>query len=246
MAIIIRTSLFFVLIVASIFFVIPICLIRPFDARNNTLLLRTFGFLVENILKMHVHIEGEEHLINSYPGILIGNHQHNFDAFTVYRLFYKKTVVLAKAELSLFPVFGQVFSLCGNIFIKRGHPKKVRRSMEKIEKRIKDNQLSVIIFPEGHRNLENTLLPFKKGAFFTAINTQLPLIPFSVSQFIQLNDFKKFHSIHIFVKVHPPVITKGLSNNDIPKLMQNTSKTISDGITEMNAKHNSSIVSINR
>ena len=199
--------------------------------------MKTFNWYMSHLLGMYVHVEGEDIIKETHPGIMIGNHQHNYDAFTVCKLFITKTVVLAKAELGLIPVFGQIYSLCGNIFIRRGNRKKVQNSIQSIEQKIKDDELSVLIFPEGHRNLKDTLLPFKKGAYFTAVNAQMPLIPFSISQYMKLNNFSKIGKIHIYIKVHPPISTKGKTTGDITELIKESREVIQAGVTEMNEKH---------
>lgn len=47
------------------------------------------------------------------------------------------------------------------------------------------------MFPEGTRGNGVELLPFKKGAFHVAVNTQCPIQPVVVSKYLFLNHDKK-------------------------------------------------------
>ena len=189
---------------------------------------------MEKIAGVKLSIEGEEILKMNHPSILVGNHQHNIDVLSIAKVFTKHTVVLGKSQIALIPFFGQIYVLCGNILIKRGSRKQVVKSMNELEKRVIEDRLSVLIFPEGHRNTGDTLLPFKKGAFHTAIKTQSPIIAFSVSQFVKKNELNKLGMANIRIKVHPPIQTIGLTNKDIPALMKNSKTLIEDGIRSLN------------
>lgn len=233
----IRYFLFIVIIAISIVIMIPICLLRPFSTRNNTTIFKILSFLCKYIVRMEVHIEGEDHIRNNYPCVLIGNHQHNYDVLAVHRLFIDKTVILGKFELGLIPVFGQIYTLCGNILVKRGNRKKAMKSMQALEKRVIDKKLAVLVFPEGHRNMSDDLMPFKKGAFYTAVRTQSPLIPFAISQFAKRPEMNSLKKVDIYCKVYEPMTTIGLKNSDIPELITKSREVISTGIKEMNQKY---------
>ena len=49
----------------------------------------------------------------------------------------------------------------------------------------------MFIFPEGTRNRSGRLLPFKKGAFHLAIQTQLPIVPVVISCYNSFLDHEK-------------------------------------------------------
>ena len=53
-------------------------------------------------------------------------------------------------------------------------------------------QVRVHVYPEGTRTMNtNELQPFKKGAFITAIQLQLPIYPIVFSQYYFVNDIKR-------------------------------------------------------
>lgn len=218
--------------------ILPFFIIRPFNPKNTRLFFIVYEKVAKYLLNVHVHIENPEILQNEKPAVLVGNHQHNLDVITVCKLFQSLVVVLGKYELGLIPIFGQFFVLGGNILVKRGNRKKAMASMDKLEKKINSQGLKVLVFPEGHRNRGKTLKPFKKGAYYTAIKTNTPLIPFSVSQFVVCCwPIKGFERIDIYLKIHEPISVEGKTNKDIPELMKVTREKIEEGILELNQKY---------
>ncbi len=234
---ILRHIAFVILLFTSLFYVIPVCIFRPKNAKNNRTFFRFFNLLKKYLGGLEVHTEGLDIIKTTHPSILIGNHQHNFDILTVSDLFMGRTIVLGKHELAKIPVFGQIYVLCGNLLIKRGNRKEAMKSMDELAHKINEKSLSVLVFPEGHRNPTAEMLPFKKGAYHTAIRTQAPIIPFSVSQYVIHSNFNSFKKVRIYVKVHEPIPTTGLTNQDIPELISKSRKIIEDGIAELNKKH---------
>jgi 1-acyl-sn-glycerol-3-phosphate acyltransferase len=215
----------------------PICLLRPLSPKNGNLFFKIFRVIMQHIVGIHVHIEGKDIIENNHPSVLIGNHQHNLDVLMASGLYTDFVVVLGKFELGLIPFFGQIYVLCGNILVKRGNRKKAMKSMKKLERIVLEKKLSVLVFPEGHRNSNEKLLPFKKGAFYTAVRTQTPLIPFSVSQFVNYQDLNTFKKVHMYIKVHQPITTIGLTTKDIPDLVEKSKIIIEEGILEMNKNY---------
>ena len=71
--------------------------------------------------------------------------------------------------------------LSGNILIDRTNRSKAAGTISKAAEKIKQNGLSVWMFPEGTRSYGRGLLPFKTGAFHTALNAQVPVIPVCMS-----------------------------------------------------------------
>tara|TARA_Y100000768_G_scaffold388765_1_gene386953 strand:+ start:33382 stop:34047 length:666 start_codon:yes stop_codon:yes gene_type:complete len=208
----------------------PVLIVRPFNLKNSLLFFNVFAFVCSKLLGVKLTIEGKEKIFQHRPAILVGNHQHNFDILSVAPLKTHFIVLLAKWELSLIPYFGQFYILCGHILIKRKNHKKAMNAMDKVYQKLKEDKLSIIIFPEGHRNPTKDLLPFKKGAFHTAIRTGIPLLPFGVSQYCVYKQFEKGGKRHIHIHVGDPIYTNTLTKLDIPELMQKTKTEIEKNI----------------
>ena len=133
-------------------------------------------------------------------------------------------VLIGKSSLAKIPLFGYMFT---NLYISvdRKSPKSrydaMKKSMETIDK-----GLSLAVFPEGTipRNAPK-MGPFKDGAFRTAIEKQVPVIPVAI-----INNWRILPDDGQFIpRLHPmitvvcePIITKGMTMEDLKILQQKT------------------------
>ena len=230
----IRQIYFSLMIVLTSIICLPIACLRPFNYKNTGLFLKIF-----HLLALPIGLRGEvlnaDKLENAHPSIFIGNHQDNLDIWVASFAFQERIVALGKKEILLIPFFGLFFGLSGNIFINRKNKTKARQSLEKVKHTLHKNKISVVIFPEGHRNPSKKLLPFKKGAFFTAIQAGLPITIFAISRYTQNIDLnKKIHS-KIKISFLDPIPTTGLTIDDIPALIEKCSALLENEIQRISS-----------
>ena len=129
---------------------------------------------------------------------------------------------LAKEELNKIPMMGYIIR---NLYISVNRKDKFARakSMENMQKNIRDG-ISVFIFPEGTRNkTSEPLLDFRDGAFRLAIQAQVPIAALTL-----LNTGKLLSPMRP-IELSPGVITcvwskpfatNGMTQQDIPALKE--------------------------
>ena len=228
-----RTLYFPIAILLVAIISLPVCIIRPINFKNTEIYLKLFRFFAIPI-GLKIKVFNQDLLDTVKPAVVVGNHQHNFDMIMASEAFTHKIVSLGKRQIAYIPFFGTVFWLAGNILISRGKRESSLKSMAKVEKYLTEKKLGVIIFPEGHRNMSKDLLDFKKGAFYTAINCQIPLVIFGVSHYARNMNLNKWHSGNLFIKIAGPIQTAGLTEKDIPELMLKSRELIKKTISEAN------------
>lgn len=158
---------------------IVICIIRPFH-RNNT-------YTVAHILAALAPLFGIKLLvrvpqdITATPKVIVANHQNTFDVVTISGGVREGVVSIGKKSLKWVPFFGQLYWLSGNILIDRKNSNKAAGTINSTADKMREKNLSVWMFPEGTRSNGRGLLPFKMGAFHTAIQAKVPLIPIVMS-----------------------------------------------------------------
>lgn len=206
---------------------------RPFRADNVNQVAGIFKWIGKWIVGLRFTIVGEENHAQG-GAIYISNHQSNLDVFVGCTVNAPNIVSLGKNVILYYPLFGLLYWLTGNILINRSNKKKAIASMQKVKRELHEKHKSIWIMPEGTRNKHSdTLLPFKKGAFITAIQAEVPIIPCSVSFFRDQVDYNKWISARIFVKIHPPISTQNMNLEDKDSLMKQCRETLLEGISEM-------------
>lgn len=229
----------FVSIVGSV-----LCFARPFEENNTYVLGRAYGKILLPLNGLHIKVLGKE-IFDQIPGpaVLISNHQNNFDAFVIGTFVPKKTVSVGKKIIRLFPFFGQIYWLSGNILIDRKRKKKALGAMKQAGDKMKERGIKVWIMPEGTRSKGRGLLPFKKGAFHLAKQTDLPVIPVVLSHYANRMDLNSFKKTPILAKVCEPIDSTKFATPDelkdhchqlfvrelevLDKILDNESKTVS-------------------
>ena len=126
------------------------------------------------LVGVKLRIEGAENLKG--PAVFISNHQSLIDVVFMPAILPPEVKFVAKRELLLIPLWGWGFAAGGAILIDRSKPRRAMADMAAgVQKMPKG--WSVTIFPEGTRPKDGQLKPFKRGAFYIAAKTGLPVVP---------------------------------------------------------------------
>lgn len=102
----------------------------------------------------------------------------------------RATAIARKEVLYLFP-FGLAAYLWGTLFINRSNKNDSLNKLNKESSAINEQACKLLFFPEGTRHQGEQLLPFKKGSFHIAIQSQSMVQPVVVSKYTFLDSDKK-------------------------------------------------------
>lgn len=139
-------------------------------------------WLLKVITGVKFRVNGIERiaLLKERPAIIISNHQSTFETF-LYTVIFPTYCFVLKKELLNVPLFGQGLRRLHPIAIDRSEGREALKLMiTNTKARLEDN-IPVIIFPEGTRVLPNESVPYKNGAFLVASKLKAPIMPISVN-----------------------------------------------------------------
>jgi 1-acyl-sn-glycerol-3-phosphate acyltransferase len=214
-----------------------IIIFRPFHPSNSRILAQVYSQIGRRIIGSSIIAENTEILDNHPPCVVVANHQSNWDLFIVGSVVPKRMVSLGKKSLKWLPFFGQVYWLAGNILIDRGNRKKAMEAMETTKQALTQKETSIWFFAEGTRNKGKNMLPFKKGAFVTAVNAGVPIIPVCTSSYLDGFGLDQLKNPTARIKVLEPIETKDLALEDIDQLMQDLHAKMMETIKELDAQN---------
>jgi 1-acyl-sn-glycerol-3-phosphate acyltransferase len=170
---------------------------------------------------VRVRMEGAEREKLDRPLIVVANHLSWYDVFVLAGFFPGRSRFVAKDELRKIPLFGAAWETCGHVRVNRGDRAEAVRSLNEAGDRIHRERLNVIVFPEGTRSPDGSLLPFKKGAFVLALQTGVPILPVGISgsRDVMAKGSFRIRPGEIVVRVGEPIPVDGLTVADRDALM---------------------------
>jgi 1-acyl-sn-glycerol-3-phosphate acyltransferase len=167
-----------VLAVPSALVVFPWTLIT----RDTRLLFRV-GFWIARaglpLVGVRVVLVGMERLPRG-ASIVMANHSSNLDPPALIPVLPGRVVIYLKESLMRIPVLGYAMRLAGFIPVRRDGTVESAMASSAAAQRALEQGSCLVIFPEGTRSRDGSLLPFKKGPFFLAMESGAPVVPVSI------------------------------------------------------------------
>lgn len=172
------------------------------------LLLRAAGVTVT--------AEGLEHVSPSEAQVVVANHQSWFDILALFLTLPVELRFVAKKELFAIPFFGNVLGALGHVRLDRANIVAAIGAYEVASKYIREQRLSVLVFPEGTRSRTGLLQPFKAGPFVLAIQSGAPVVPVYVAGTFGIlpKGSIRVRPSAVRVSVAPPIPTAALTIED--------------------------------
>ncbi len=183
-------------------------------------LLRFWGRTMLWIAGVRIELHGAEHLNAPTGKVALFNHSSMLDAFLVTAIMPPGSVAAIKREALYYPGVGLGLYCLGFLLIDRGNTDRARKTLARAAERIAGEKLTVFIAPEGTRTRDGALLPFKRGAFHLAVESQTPLLPVVFRGAFESQPYGRWWSIPGLVRIHvlPPVSTVGFTVDQVGEL----------------------------
>ncbi|MFI4967987.1 MAG: lysophospholipid acyltransferase family protein [Gammaproteobacteria bacterium] len=244
-----RSLLFNVLYVLSAGLLsIPVALLAPFHRRTGYLIAVAwvhFNFwTLKHLCRIDWQLEGREN-IPKEPSIAYWKHQSAWETLAQLVVFPTQSWVF-KRELLWIPFIGQALLAIDPIAINRksGHTA-VNQVMNIGSKRLLEEGMWVMIFPEGTRMPPGTTRRYGLSGALLSERTGRPIVPVAhnAGDFWRRNAFIKYPGT-VRVRIGKPVYAKGrrpeVVNREIQDWIEGQMKEISPGYASIFLEKNSS------
>ena len=184
-----------------------------------------------------VRVEGEDRIDPARTYIFMCNHVSNLDPPVLITRLPRRTSVLVKKELFQLPVLGRAMRLGDLVSVDRSDREAAVNSMRQAEE-VMNRGLNMTVFPEGTRSRDGRLLPFKKGPFYLAMDSGVPVVPVTVlgSEVLMKKGSPLIRPGMVRLIFHSPILPAEFSNNDdlIRAVRDEIASALPPGLRETN------------
>ncbi len=201
------------IVVSTAFWGFLSLLISPFDhgGRRQSVMARLWAKTLLAVSGTRVTVTGGENLAPGGHYIFVSNHRSYMDTPVVLASIPAEFRFMAKDGLFKIPLMGGHLRRAGHIPVPLDSPREAIRSMTEAGRIVRENRISILVFPEGGRTT-GQMDRFREGAAFIAINAGVPVVPIGLSGTFEL---LPMHSVHVrpqqvTVAIGQPIDTQSL------------------------------------
>ncbi|MGC4020472.1 MAG: lysophospholipid acyltransferase family protein [Cyclobacteriaceae bacterium] len=229
--------LVFAILFAILFPILLIPIIFPSQFKLTGVINRWWAKLLFILIFVPFQVEERTPLSPEKKYIFCPNHFSYLDIPTM-GLNPINAIFVGKNAMERIPLFGFMYRKL-HITVDRSSLRSRGNTMLASMKAI-DEGKSLVIYPEGGIVTQHppTMSIFKDGAFRTAIEKQIPIVPVTIPfNWIVLPDENQLRLRSGKVKVifHEPIPTEGMELTDLPELKKQVFKIIDTELKQQNA-----------
>lgn len=149
--------------------IIPYTKERAFNLRRNWL-----RFIAIPVLNIQIQKRGNP---IDQPALYISNHRSFSDPIILCR--YLDAFVIAKAEVSGYPLINKGAEITGVIWVERENQDSRKNSRSRMLETLKSGY-NVLVYPEGTVGKHKETLPFRPGSFKECALNGIPVVPIAI------------------------------------------------------------------
>lgn len=129
------------------------------------------------ILQIHIHTQGVENIPTDGRFLLVCNHLHDTDPVILLWAFrHSRLAFISKLEVDQMFLVGAFLHKIMGQPINRDNDREALKTILNCIRLIKEDKVSIGVFPEGYVSKEHQLHPFRSGVFKIAQKAQVPIV----------------------------------------------------------------------
>ncbi len=192
------------------------------DRRKQNAVERAWGRALLAVSGVKVKVEGLEKIERDGSYIFVSNHLSYMDTPVALGNIPVRFRFLAKRGLFQIPFLGWHLGRAGHIQVPREDARAAVKTMTLAAQVVRDEGISLLIFPEGGRSRTGEMRDFKEGAAFIAIKAGVPLVPMALKGTREVLPFGSgiVKPGSVTMRIGDPMSTTGASPHDRVRLTE--------------------------
>jgi 1-acyl-sn-glycerol-3-phosphate acyltransferase len=190
--------------------------------RRQNALERAWGRALLAVTGVKVKVEGLEKITRDGSYVFVSNHLSYMDTPVVLANIPVRFRFLAKRGLFQLPFLGWHLARAGHIRVPREDARAAVKTMTLAAQVVREEGISLLIFPEGGRSRTGEMRDFKEGAAFIAIKAGVPLVPMALKGTREILPFGSgiVRPGNVTMRIGDPIPTAGASPHDRVRLTE--------------------------
>jgi 1-acyl-sn-glycerol-3-phosphate acyltransferase len=189
--------------------------------------------VVIHITHSTVDVSGLENIPQKGGFCVVSHHESIFDIILHLAYVGRPFGFIARREIAYIPLIDLWILLLGGLFLARDNPRKAIRTFARGSKKIREGH-AMLIFPEGTRSKDCSLMPFRAGAFKLATEADTIVVPASIQGSRAVFETTgRVHPSHITLRYGAPIDTKTLAHDQKRQFLANKARDEVESLMEI-------------
>lgn len=204
----------------------------PENSRYYRWLLNSATGIMIFVLRIRLKVSGVEKLPEG-RFLLVSNHRSNFDPILTWFVLRKRDIAfVSKRENFDVPIFGRFIRRCCFMAIDRENPRNAIRTIDQAAVLIREDKVSVGIYPEGTRSKDCVLLPFHPGVFKIAQKANVPVVVMTVNGTEKIHRNVPFHRTVVNLDILKVIPAEKVSSERTALISEDVRETMAQQLTK--------------
>lgn len=204
----------------------------PENSRYYRWLLNSATGIMIFVLRIRLKVSGVEKLPEG-RFLLVSNHRSNFDPILTWFVLRKRDIAfVSKRENFDVPIFGRFIRRCCFMAIDRENPRNAIRTIDQAAVLIREDKVSVGIYPEGTRSKECVLLPFHPGVFKIAQKANVPVVVMTVNGTEKIHRNVPFHRTVVNLDILKVIPAEKVTSERTALISEDVRETMAQQLTK--------------
>lgn len=185
--------------------------------------------------RLKLHVSGYDKVPFGKRFLLVSNHCSKFDNFIQCAVLKKTQLAyISKPENFKIPIGGRFMRRGLYLSLPRGNTREEFKVIMKAIEYIKDDKVSIGIFPEGTRSKDGNLQEFKPGAFKIAEKAKCPVIVCSMKGTFEIHKNWPWKTSHVYMDILDVIDPSVWEEKNTVEVSQYTHDLILNNLNKIN------------